>query len=87
MESDILLEGFLEAESTHGLRYMRIIGDGDSNVYPTLQQRVPVWGGDIRKLECANHACKCYRGALEALVKENQQVSIIGMATTVCTCL
>jgi len=32
MESDILLEGFLEAESTHGLHYMRIIGDGDPSV-------------------------------------------------------
>ena len=76
MESDILVEGILEAESTHGLCYMRIIGDGDSNVYPTLQQRVPVWG-DIRKLECANHACKCYQGALEALVNENPQVSLL----------
>ena len=30
-----------------------------------------MWGHAIRKLECANHACKCYRGALEKLVQEN----------------
>ena len=71
MESDILLQGFMEAERVHGIRYTRFIGDGDSSVHTTLLQGVPVWGHAIRKLECANHACKCYRGALEKLVQEN----------------
>lgn len=71
MEPDILVEGFKEAEKVHGLRYMRVIGDGDSSVYPTLLQSVPVWGHAIKKLECANHACKCYRAGLEKLAQEN----------------
>ena len=71
MEQDIILEGFCEAERVHGLRYTRFIGDGDSAVYPTLIQNVPGWGHVITKLECCNHACKCYRGALEQLVKNN----------------
>lgn len=71
MESDIILEGFCKAESTHGVRYTQFIGDGDSSVYTTLLQHVPVWGRDIVKIECANHACKCYRGSLEKLVTEN----------------
>ncbi len=71
MEADLILEGFLEAEKVHGVRYMNFVGDGDSSVYPTLVQNVPVWGQAIKKLECANHACKCYRGALERLVQEN----------------
>ena len=71
MESDILLEGFLEAERVHGVRYTKFIGDSDSSVHPTLIQNVPVWGHAIQKLECANHMCKCYCGALEQLVKEN----------------
>ena len=25
----------------------------------------------IKKLECANHTCKCYRGALEKLIQDN----------------
>ncbi len=41
------------------------------DVYPTLLQNVPGWGHAIQKLECANHACKCYRGALERLVQDN----------------
>lgn len=66
METDIILEGFVEAERIHGVRYTTFIGDGDSSVYATLIQRVPEWGHAIRKQECANHACKCYRGALKS---------------------
>ena len=50
---------------------MRFIGDGDSSVYSTLLQGVTGWGQHIKKLECANHACKCYRSALEKVVVEN----------------
>ena len=71
METDIILEGFMEAERVHGVRYTKFVGDGDSSVYPTLLQNVPEWGHAIKKLECANHACKCYRGALEKLVQDN----------------
>ena len=81
METDILLEGFREAERTHGVRYMRIVGDGDSSVYPTLLLNVPIWGRDITKLECANHACKCYRGALERLVQDNSSYKGAGKLT------
>ncbi len=52
MEADIILEGFLEAEKVHGVWYMKFVGDGDSSVYPTLIQNVPVWGPAIKKLEC-----------------------------------
>ena len=70
-EPDIILEGFMEAEQVHGVRYTRFIGDGDSSVHSTLLQSVPGWRHAIKKLECANHCCKCYRGALEKLVQDN----------------
>ena len=71
MEPNIILEGFQQAERIHGVRYMRFIGDGDSSVYSTLIQGVSGWGRHIKKLECANHACKCYRSALEGIVVAN----------------
>ncbi len=71
METDIILEGFIQVERVHGIRYTTIIGDGDSSAYPSLIQNVPGWGHCIQKLECANHSCKCYRGALEKLAQEN----------------
>ena len=61
MEADIFLEGFLKAEETHGLRFTRIIADGDSSVYSELTEDVHIWG----KNECANHTCKCMRSHLE----------------------
>ena len=69
MEPDIILEGFTQSEKVHGVRYKRFVGDGDSSVYPTLLEKVPSWGRYIEKVECANHACKCYRSSLEKLVE------------------
>ena len=86
METDILLEGFMEAERVHGVRYTRFIGDGDSSVHTTLLQGVPGWGYAIKKLECANHACKCYRGALEKLVQENTSYKGNGNEEATCKC-
>ena len=66
MESDIILEGFNEAESKFGLRYLKMIGDGDSSVL----ENGPHWCRDLQKIECANHCCKCIRTALENFVKD-----------------
>ena len=54
MEAHIILEGFYQAETQHGVRYMRFISDGDSSVYSTLVQNVTGWGRHIKKWECAN---------------------------------
>ena len=70
METDILVEGFKQAEHKYGLRYTCFTGDGDSSVHVNLVTQVPCWGHTIRKTECANHAIKCYRSALENLVVE-----------------
>lgn len=41
--------------------------------FPTLIQGVPGWGRYIKKMECTNHACKCYCSSLEKLVQEKPQ--------------
>ena len=71
METDIIVEGFKMAEERHGVRYIRFVGDGDSSVCPSLVAGVPIWGYAIQKIECANHATKCYRTALEKLTQDN----------------
>ena len=70
MERDIHVEGFQKAESQHGLRYTRFVGDGDSSVYPNPIAKVLGYGYAIRKIECANHATKNYRSALEKLERK-----------------
>ena len=66
----MIVEGFKECEDKHSLRYMRLIADGDSSVFARIQCDVPVWGRDVTKLECANHAVKCLRSSLEKLVEQ-----------------
>ncbi|CAC5387679.1 unnamed protein product [Mytilus coruscus] len=70
MESDIIVEGFLKANS-HGVRYMHFIADGDSSMHAQIMDRVPVCDKHVKKLECANHITKCLRSNLENLVAEN----------------
>ena len=36
MEADIILDGFLKAGQTHGVRYTKFIGDGKGSVFPIL---------------------------------------------------
>ena len=86
METDIILEGFLQAEKMHEVRYTRFVGDGDSSVYPTLFQNVPGWGYAIKKIECTNHACKCYRSSLEKLVQEHPSYKGSGVHLTLKIC-
>lgn len=70
METDILVCGFNAAERMHGVRYMRLVGDGDSSVLANIQQYVPIWGPMVTKVECANHSIKCYRNRLEKIVTD-----------------
>ena len=72
MESDIIAEGFSLSEKMYGLRYISVIGDGDSSVMATICQSV-TYGVFVNKIECANHACKAYRGRLETLAKDHQE--------------
>jgi len=73
LECDIIVEGFRKSEEQHGLRYTTFIGDGDSAVFSTLKKEIKSYGFAITKEECANHAVKCFRSALENLVKDKPQ--------------
>ena len=81
MESDIIVEGFKQAEQTHGIRYIHLIGDGDSPVLSSIHQGVPVWGRFVCKIECVNHALKNYGSKLELIVKENPAYKGAGKLT------
>ncbi len=81
MEAAIFLNAFSQCEEVHGLRYMRVIGDGDSSTMPTLITQGPSWCRDIVKKECANHSVKCLRSGLERLVEEKPQYKGKGRLT------
>lgn len=70
MEADMIVEGFRLAETMHKVRYMRMVGDGDSSVLANIQLNVLGWGRHVTKIECANHSVKCYRNRLEKIVQD-----------------
>ena len=47
-----------------------ICGSLEMVIAPYIQ---PFWGSVIKKIECANHACKCYRFSLETLSKDHAE--------------
>ena len=70
MESDIIVEGFSQSARMYGLRYMWMVGDGDSSVHQSVIRNVP-YGKHMEKIECSNYAVKCFRGSVEKLAKDN----------------
>lgn len=60
---------------------MHLVGDGDSSVLSSINQKVPVWGRYVRKIECVNHVLKNYRAKLEEIVKENPTYKGAGKLT------
>ena len=82
MEPDIITEGFQRSEEMHQLRFTQLVGDGDSSVFYSVALNV-TYGRRVKKVECANHAVKCYRSHLEALLKDNPQYQGRGGLTKV----
>ena len=74
MESDIIVKGFQLAEKLHRVKYMWFISDGDSSMYHSVVITCNASNGHyIQKVECTNHAVKCYWNRLKALCKYHPQ--------------
>ncbi|CAC5417646.1 unnamed protein product [Mytilus coruscus] len=73
MESDVILQGFLEAERKPGVRYMRVVGDGDSSVFAKIREEVPGWGRSVKKEESENHVSNAT--ALQTLLKVEHKLA------------
>ncbi|KAJ8669179.1 hypothetical protein QAD02_000438 [Eretmocerus hayati] len=69
MESEALIEGFLESVETHGLIYNRFVGDGDSNFYKELLKKNPYreWNIKPEKVECTNHLLRNFCKKLDKI--------------------
>ncbi|KAK9685426.1 hypothetical protein QE152_g38052 [Popillia japonica] len=70
MEADILVEGFNKSIEMHNLKHATFVGDGDSNVYCKLKERV-TYGLEINKIEYSNHVIENYGKFLFELKKDN----------------
>ena len=52
------------------MRHTKVIGDGDSSVLYTIKTTIQSYSRDAVKIECGNHAVRCYHSRLEQLVKD-----------------
>ncbi|KAL4085368.1 hypothetical protein QTP88_027227 [Uroleucon formosanum] len=70
MEADSIAEGFKRSMELHGLKYNKLIGDGDSSVKKRLSEIMP-YGPKfhIQKIECRNHLLRNYGTKLSLLAK------------------
>ncbi|KAL4085345.1 hypothetical protein QTP88_027204 [Uroleucon formosanum] len=55
MEAAIIIEGFKQSESMYGIRYHKLIADGDSSVYKQILDARPYKNLTVEKVECRNH--------------------------------
>lgn len=54
MEAHVIVEGFRRSEEMYGVRYNRLIADGDSSVYKKILDARPYANTHIEKIECRN---------------------------------
>ena len=73
MEADIICEGFQRSVEMYQLRYLTLIGDGDSNVISKIRSSVD-YGRRVNKIECANHCVRNYTSKLFELHKKDKEL-------------
>ncbi|CAI6370821.1 unnamed protein product [Macrosiphum euphorbiae] len=68
MEADAIAGGFKQSVEQHGLKYNKLIGDGDSSVSKRLAEIMP-YGCRllVKKIECRNHLLRNYGTILTAM--------------------
>lgn len=73
MEADGVVEGFKCSIDMHGLKYTKIVGDGDSSVTSALNEALPYGHTTmIQKIECSNHLLRNYCSKLKSLTKKTE---------------
>ncbi|KAL4104017.1 hypothetical protein QTP88_019330 [Uroleucon formosanum] len=73
IEADGVAEGFTKSFEMHGVKYSKIIGDGDSSVTKRLNEILP-YGPSLRveKIECRSHMLRNYSQKMSALTKRTE---------------
>lgn len=66
MEGDIIVEGFKHSITMHGIKYTKVVGDGDSSVYKKLLEAKP-YDTVIEKIECRNHLYRNFASRLREI--------------------
>lgn len=72
MEAAVVVEGFKESERMYGIRYHKLIGDGDSSVYKQILDARPYKNLTIEKIECKNHLLQNFCKKLKEITTKKE---------------
>lgn len=67
METDIIVEGFKSSVDMYGLKFTKMIGDGDSSVHNKLLESRPYGPTLVQKIECRNHLLRNFSSNLREI--------------------
>lgn len=67
MEPALIADGFACSEEMYGIRYARLIADGDSSVYKRILECRPYKRTTVEKIECKNHLLRNFCNKLKLL--------------------
>lgn len=76
MEAATIVEGFLSSEEMYGVRYTKMIADGDSSVYHNILQARPYDNLTVQKIECRNHLMRNYCNKIREIVTTSSRASV-----------
>ncbi|KAL4127211.1 hypothetical protein QTP88_011402 [Uroleucon formosanum] len=77
METSIVVEGFRKSEEMYGLRYHKLIADGDSSVYKKILDARPYKNITVEKVECRNHLLRNVCNKLRELTTKKQSGQLV----------
>lgn len=67
MEPALIADGFVCSEEMYGIRYARLIADGDSSVYKKILECRPYKRNTVEKIECKNHLMRNFCNRLRVI--------------------
>lgn len=82
MESTILVEGFKNSVALCGLKFTKLIADGDSSTYNKIVNAKPYDNIAVEKIECRNHLLRNFSNKLKLLSTETRYPIIFRKAVS-----
>lgn len=74
MEPAIIADGFACSQEMYGLKYARLIADGDSSVYNRIRMTRPYKNTTVEKIECKNHLLRNFSNKLKQIATTGNRV-------------
>ncbi|CAI6370686.1 unnamed protein product [Macrosiphum euphorbiae] len=72
MEAAVVVNGFKESERMYGIRYRKLIADGDSSVYKKFLEARPYKKSTVEKIECKNHFLRNFCKKIREIATKKQ---------------